>query len=173
MGSADDFRWTHFTEASDKLNRLVAVLFSWSPTELEQLKCAKAKAVILRIKCFARLRYGLKDDAPKAALEQFGLTVVLYGAEGQASLSGVRVIPCAFGVTLGGDDRRDRTSVARVQRIAKAPAARWANEEGMQLAPDKEEAVVCGGEAELWARCHGHKGGRTWFPSKAQQRLLT
>ncbi|KAF4739518.1 hypothetical protein FOZ62_014717, partial [Perkinsus olseni] len=81
MGSADDFRWTHFTEASDKLNRLVAVLFSWSPTELEQLKCAKAKAVILRIKCFARLRYGLKDDAPKAALEQFGLTVVLYGAE--------------------------------------------------------------------------------------------
>ncbi|KAF4657071.1 hypothetical protein FOZ61_006502 [Perkinsus olseni] len=80
---------------------------------------------------------------------------------GQASLSGVRVIPCAFGVTLGGDDRCDRTSVARGQsgvssdsvdnlvrglRIAKAPAARWANEEGMQLAPDKEKAVVCGGE---------------------------
>ncbi|KAF4662225.1 hypothetical protein FOL46_005398 [Perkinsus olseni] len=44
-------------------------------------QCAKAKVMVLRVKTFARLSYGLGDDAVIAAWEQFGLSIATYGSE--------------------------------------------------------------------------------------------
>ncbi|KAF4713155.1 hypothetical protein FOZ62_008152, partial [Perkinsus olseni] len=44
-------------------------------------QCAKAKVMVLRVKTFARLSYGLGDDAVRAAWEQFGLSIATYGSE--------------------------------------------------------------------------------------------
>ncbi|EER09305.1 hypothetical protein Pmar_PMAR008433, partial [Perkinsus marinus ATCC 50983] len=44
-------------------------------------QCAKAKAMVLRVKIYARLSYGLGDDAVKAAWELFGLSIATYGSE--------------------------------------------------------------------------------------------